>query len=350
MFSVSHSHNQQLRSQQQGAALVLALIVVAIVVLLASSLASDFLVTFKRVENQLHGHQAAAYLRGAEGLARRVLQADLAAGPDVDHRSEGWLNQTQEFPMAQGAIIGTLCDYQARFNVNNLATKATGTQQYSSDQQFFIRLLQALTLDEPLDQATAEDITHAVIDWLDDDDIISSTGGAEDGYYSDLPIPLRPANQPLHNISELRWVKGISNEIYRALAPHIVALETGTLLNINTATVILLRALNENNQLQPLTESDALEILLSRDGEVDEGYTQQKMGFKNLAEVSAAYSSALVTDNLVLKSNYFLLETQALFLGRQFSLQSILHRQADKKITTIARGTSGFGTCITDKP
>jgi flagellar biosynthesis protein FlhB len=49
--------------RQSGAALILALVVVTVVVLLASTLQSDFFVTFKRVENQLHSQQ----LKGLPG-------------------------------------------------------------------------------------------------------------------------------------------------------------------------------------------------------------------------------------------------------------------------------------------
>lgn len=346
MYSAS-LEPRSLPAKQRGAALILALVVVTIVVLLASSLTSDFMVTYKRVENQLLGQQSYAYMRGAEGIARKILIEDYQANTGKDHRSEGWLNNTVEFPMDQGAIAGTVCDLQARFNVNNLSNR---TGQYSADQKLFIRLLQSLPLEDPLDQQAAEDITNAVTDWIDEDDVISSTGGAEDGYYSSIDPPMKTANQIMHSISELRWVKGMTAEILHELAPFIMALPVKTPLNINTAPLVLLRAINEKAALEPLTESQASNLLVDRDGDIEGDFLQQKGGFDQVEEFVAAHPSvALETDNLSVSSDYFLLNTQTYFKDRQFQLSTVFFRDSGGLIKTLARGKSGFGRCKSNK-
>ena len=334
---------------QRGAALILALMVITMVVLLASAMSNDFLVIFRRVENQLHGQQANAYMRGTEGLARQALQLDFQTGKEKDHISEGWLDTPQEFPLVQGVISGKICDLQGRFNLNNLSGKAPTAGAYTFDQALFIRLLQTLELRQPLEQQQAEDITHALIDWIDDDSDIHSTGGAENGYYADLELPYRPGNQILHSVSELRWVKGISDELYRALEPHVTVLKTGTTINVNTAGLNVLRSLNTTANLQPIAESEAQSIISDRDGDTTGGTAQINSGFDSIDDFVAVHPAAtLDTGKLSINSDYFLLDATTVFMDRQFKLYSILTRDINGNIKTIARGQSGLGSCYGD--
>lgn len=335
-----------LKARQQGAALILALVVLMMVTLLATTLKSDFLVTLKRVENQLLGKQAFAYMAGVEGIAREVLQTDLTASPDKDHRSEGWLYNTIEYPMEWGAIAGTLCDLQGRFNLNSLSGSGKGTASFTPGQEIFIRLLQALKLEETIDQPQAETITNAVSDWVDKDSNTRPEGGAENGYYGDLEVPYKAANRPFTSVSELRWVKGITPQIYRALQPYVIALDGSALLNVNTAEAMVLRAINDTGVRQPLSESEADSLIAQRDGDITAELTQQNTGYDKLEDFASKHpASKLDTSRFTVKSEYFLLRTDSLFLDREFTLYSVLHRSTGGEIKTIARGQSGFGEC-----
>jgi len=348
VFLALPSRNISSRSgnRQQGAALVLALMVVVLVVLLATTLGNDFLVTLKRVENQLHSQQAFAYMRGAEGIARQQLQLDFAddeINGSKDHRSEGF-NQRVEFPLEQGAIAGTLCDLQGRFNLNNLPGEATAPARYTVDQEMFIRLLQSLELSSPIDQPQAEEITNAVVDWIDSNTQTRPNGGAEDSYYSGLELPMRTGNQTLHSASELRWVKGINAEIYAALEPHVTALPEVVLLNVNSADATVLRVINSSGDLSPLPEGES--IVEDRDGDFTDNPAAAKAGFDNVAAFVSAYpTAATLASYLAVSSHYFLLQTEAVFMDRQYQLFSVLHRANDGKVTTLARGPDGFGRC-----
>ena len=320
--------------------------VVGLVALLAANLGMDFLVTIKRVENQLHSQQANALMRGAEGIARSALRVDLDQGPDIDHISEGWLNQPQQFPTDFGLIAGTVCDLQGRFNLNNLAQKASAAGKYTEDQKLFIRLLQTLALETPIQQQQAEDITNAVVDWLDADNTISSTGGAESGYYADLDLPYRPANRTINDVSELRWVKGVDEHIYRALEPFVTAFDENTAVNINTAPVNIIRSINETTLLQPLSQADAEQIIADRDGDLSGEFSDISEGFKALSDFESSHPASDNTGaNVTVKSNYFLLDTQAQFLDRDYQLRSVLYRNADGEITTIARSQARWHGC-----
>ncbi len=350
MFLVSPLNKPLGGNREQGAALILALMVVGVVALLAGTISTDFLVTFRRVENQLLGTQANAYMRGAEGLARQALQLDFETSKNKDHISEGWLDKVQEFPLDQGIISGKVCDLQGRFNLNNLPGKPPSPGKHTFDQEVFIRLLQTLELEEPLDQQQAQDITYAVIDWIDADSDSNFSGGAESDYYADLDLPYRAGNQPLQSVSELRWIKGIDDDVYRALEPHVTVLKAGTAINVNTARLNVLRSLNTAAVLQPVTESEMDSIISDRDGDTSGDAADMNSGFDAVADFVAAHPApALDAAKLSVKSDYFLLDSSIIFMERQFKLYSIVSRSTDGEVKTIARAQSGLGSCYTEK-
>jgi len=338
--------------------LILALLVVVVVTLLANSLAGDFLVTFRRVENQLLSQQAHAYLRGSEGLARSALQADYRQSPGWDHRSEGWLDNRQEFPLEQGVISGTVCDLQGRFNLNSLigaAVSGDGRREYSPAQAMFIRLLQTLesTLEQPVSQLQAEQITNAIADWIDSDDKVTANGGAESGHYSGLDMPYRVANKPLLSVSELRWIKGIEAPLLQALTPHVAVLPEGSSININSATVNIIQSINEPGNLQPISQQEAQSIVVQRDGEIDTSSAGSingsgPQGFAEVADFVALHpGEGLDIDALGVSSDYFLLDSAIVFMERQFRLYSVHYRDPDNgRVRTIARAPSGLGECV----
>lgn len=336
---------------QRGAALILALVVVVTATVLATAMGNEFLVTLNRVENQLFGKQSAAYMQGGEGLARSVLMNDYTSGNVIDHISEGWLDSPQEFPFDQGIIVGRICDLQGRFNLNNLASAPSTAATYNANQELFIRLLQTLPLENPLDRPQAEELSNAITDWIDADDRVRSPGGAEDSYYADLELAYRPGNRLLHSVSELRWVKDVSDELYAALEPYVVALPKATQLNVNTASARVLRSINTNAVLEPITDSEAEALLLTRDGEL--GLTSEQVlegagasGFESLSDFVADHPApALDTDHLSLRSDYFLLESKILFLEREAELYSVLYRDSNGNNKTIARARTGLGRC-----
>jgi general secretion pathway protein K len=217
--------------------------------------------------------------------------------------------------------------------------------RYTASQEMFIRLLQVLDLKTPLDQSDAQELANAVIDWIDSDSNIRSPGGAEDGYYADLELPYYAGNKLLHSVSELRWVKGMTPEIYRALEPYVSVLDQSARLNINTADKILVSAINVKGLLDPLS-ADAEDIVNDRDGDITADITQQKSGFESVSEFASNHPVPNVDITMLsVKSEYFLLKTEAIFLDRKFKLYSIMRRDSDGIIKTIARGPSGFGDC-----
>lgn len=322
-------------AQQRGAALIIALLVVAIVVLLAASTSSDFLVLFRKVENQLHSQQAAMYLQGAETVARQVLLVDSERSPDFDNASEGWLNEPMQYPMDYGSVGGLLVDLQGRFNINNLVVGTATSGNYTVDQQRFIRLLQSLPVEPNIDLLRAEEITNAVIDWMDSDSTERSPGGAEGYFYSAAEPPRRPANRSLVSVSELRWVNGISAEIYAQLEPFLTVWPVnGGNLNINTMDPRLLVIFNQAGTLSPLNDADVQTLLDAR---------EQNGGFDAVEDFAAIAGLPADLDFTAVgvKSNYFLLLANTQFLDRTYRSQTVLYRD-DNSVKVVARSQGGF--------
>lgn len=317
-------------SKQSGAALILALMVVALVAMLAITLGNDFMVATKRVQHQVYSQQAYTYLLGADGFARKWLLDDIKEENNSDSEFDVW-NAALDIPTDQGLLSGQLSDLQGRFNLNNLVgLPVASAGKYSPDQQAFMRLLQTLDLESELDVSAAEELSNALLDWLDKDDNERSPGGAESAYYNDTKPYSRVAGIAMVRVSELRMVKGFSAEIVKALSPHVTVWpREGGSININTATLNVLRSLNTDNDLQPLNISDAQYIIEQRESEE---------GLENDSVFKQGSLKEINTDRVRYTSDYFLLSTETLFLDQWFRLYSVIHRDsAEKTIRVVAR-------------
>ena len=224
------------RAGQRGIALLVALLVVALATVLIAGLIDRGELGFVRTRNQLLEAQAQAYAQGLETYAARVLQQDWAmnGGSAGDSNSSVWAVPLPPTPVPNGLISATMRDRNGCFNLNNLVD-ANGQPNAPWPDKFRL-LLNALRLDPNL--------ADAVVAWM------NTQPGVEDPYYLAQPVPYREAKRGFVHVSELRLVKGVSGNVYAALAPHVCALPTGTRININTATAPVLMTLNGVNTLE----------------------------------------------------------------------------------------------------
>jgi len=218
--------------RQLGVALVVALLVVALAALLIAGLLDRGELGAARTRNQLRESQAGAYAQGLEAYAALVLRKDEDdSGGSSDSADDVWAIPLPPTPVPGGEITATMQDLNGRFNLNNLSPDAPNSSSWLGKFQL---LLQALKLDPALAQA--------VHDWMDS----GAAAEAGDNWYLGQAIPYRPAHRMFAHVSELRMVRGVSGDVYVQLAPHVVALPPGTLINVNTATVPVLRTLDAN--------------------------------------------------------------------------------------------------------
>ena len=354
-----------------AAALVVAMLVFALVAALMVGMQRDFTLTLQRGTHQLFSEQAWAYLIGAEELAVVALQADSRADARAevaaDHLGEVWAQPPTPYPLdAGGWMSGGIEDLQGRLNLNLLADSQPGGQatpnasdadeaedtaeelaadnppqqsatappddsakRWNATQKMFIRLLQALgEASLPLEEAMA--LTDAVTDFIDRD-AERRLNGAEEGAYRYADYPYLPANRALASVSELRAVQGMTESVYRALAPLVTVWpETSGRLNILTCPLPVLRSVNGDDQLFPLDEIEAQRLdELRREGEIG-----------TVADLLAdpafeGQSTGQLEPLLDIRSDWFLLDATVELVERERHLFSVLHRAPDRTVAVF---------------
>ena len=365
---------------QRGAALIIVMLVFALSATLLVALQREFSLALQRGTHQLFSEQAWAYLIGAEELAKLALQTDTLldarSATAADHLGELWAQPATPYPLAAGGwMTGQLTDLQGRINLNMLV-KASGNQnqlttnqrpigddtreasagdtrtqssqgdnqsgredepvgqsaigeadRWTATQKLLIRLLQALgDVSLPLDEAMT--LTEAISDFIDRDANRRQNGAEVDEYrYADFPY--LPANRALASVSELRSVRGMTPEVYEALAPLVTVWpERNTQLNILTAPLPVLRALNADDQWAPLSVMDAERLAERRQ---EGGITEVKDLLTD--PILEGRPSAELEPLLDIRSDWFLLDASVELVDRQRHLFTVLRRGTD---TTVA--------------
>ncbi len=350
--------------QQQGAVLIIALFVVSIIVAVTTRFAGDFQLSVARSEQQIVGAQLQHYLYSVESFASWALIQDAQADKDnnryekngmqgnYDHLGEEWTSELA-VPIEEATVQANLEDALGRFNVNQLQGRPSPykpnglfAERFTIAQQRFVRLLQTHP-DGVVDLSLAQLITEAVIDWVDTDDAVTGIGGAESDYYQSLEKPYRAANQFLSTISELRKVKGMTDEIYQYIAPFLIALPNTQGINVNTASLTVMRSLNQVNVETPLSEEDANTLISFRPSGVSAETNLQSTSSANGAYESVndfleSSSANTVFDadsklwppaqGLRTGSEYFILSAEAKIVNYRRRQLSIIKRK------TIATG------------
>jgi general secretion pathway protein K len=286
---------------QRGVALVTAMIVVAIGTMIAVNLMWQGTLDLRRAEAALAADQGLMYVQGAEAWAADILRQDLVDSPESDHHGEQWAIELPPLPVDGGTIVGRLEDLHGRFNLNNLVG-ADGRENELARRQFE-RLLASVEVDPAL--------AGAVVDWLDPDTEMHFPTGGEDVAYSDGDPPYRTANSMITSPSELMAIEGFDREGYRNLAPYVTVLPTGTKLNVNTASDVVLASLSDDIDIGTagaLVEQRADEEFIDI-GATFEGLVDADM----LQEIDGVSDHFLLTATVTLGSN-------------QLTMRSVLQR------------------------
>ncbi len=334
---------------QRGAALVVAMLVFALCTALVVAMKSEFTRFYQRGSNLFLSEQAHAYLRGAEDLASIALlvdyDADQAEEVPRDTLEDIWAQPPAPYALDEGGwLMGSLTDLQGRFNLNALRGRPAGeggerqgAERFTPAQVQFIRLLQ--TLEEPqVSEQDATLITEAIADWLDADGN-ASLNGAEDDYYFGMTPSYRAANRPMASVSELRAVAYMTKDIYLALKNLVTVWpqNPGT-LNIHTAPPQVLRSINADDNLSPLSESDAEALLVVREesGFADIDAFLQHPVFDERRD-NMEKTRALLGQS----SACFLLQAEVEVADRNMRLYSVLERR-QRSITALARASGSL--------
>lgn len=302
------------RRHERGVALITALLVVAVIAIVATQMTARQSLDVRRTANVLNGDRAYVFALGVESWASHMLARDKRDSSN-DHPEETWATQLPPISVEGAVVGGRIEDLQGRFNLNNLIK---GNEPSALDVERYRRLLETLGLDPGL--------AEALVDWIDADQETRFPGGAEDAEYMRADIPRRAANRLLTSASELLLMQGYTREVYTALAPYVVALPERTDINVNTASIPVLRCIAAG-----VTEADAKALIDARG----------KQGFANINDFvqhDALAGRDRQVAGLGIASRYFLLQAQTQFGKRTLTLYSVLARNDQGAVKTLMRG------------
>ncbi len=301
-------------ARQRGVAIITALLIVAIATTVSVTISTRLQLDVRRTGNIIAGDQAYLYTLAAESWSQRILKQDRKDN-GIDHTGEDWAIELPPLPLEGGYIQGRLMDLQSCFNLNSLlGSNADGKLARARLE----RMMENLGIDKGSVQA--------IVDWLDGDLETTIPDGAEDVFYMNLERPYRTANSAMMSTSELRLVRGFENTaVYDTVLPHVCAYGVSTPINVNTASIEVLRSLADG-----LTESDAEKIIEQRN---DTAFNtiDEFTAFENLKEKITS------TEGLSVDTEYFMLTTESTIGQVRVVTYSVIHRRADGNTRVIAR-------------
>jgi general secretion pathway protein K len=308
-----------LLKRASGVALLTVLFILVLITTLSVYLVEEEHLAIRRISNQRDAEQGFQMTAGAEQWALKILERD-GKENSVDHLQEPWNVLLPEVKVEEGTLLSEVHDLQGLFNINNLAAGRDEVWY-----PLFTRLLSVLEINEA--------IADALIDWIDGDQDVTGSNGAEDADYLGLDIPHRTADRMIADIGELIWVKGFDVNILTTLSPYITALPVkNTKININTCHPLLLKVLTKD-----ILPDAAAESLIEGRGE--EGY-QEIETFLTRTELAA--ESDNVEPLITINSKYFQVRSEAKFGRLTTVLLSTVQRKTNGDKVTVLRRRRGL--------
>jgi general secretion pathway protein K len=298
-MNYSHRASVVRVGSESGAALIVAIFVLALVTSIVVAFDVTSIVVARRADNQLRAEQAWDYLTGAEELAIEMIKLRLDSMAEEAPDGLQRLDVMGQFDTDDGWLSFNVVDLQGRFNINSLLAApipgSGGGEENIADniedaavqapptslgvaetrtlpQNRFIRLLRSLQQSPiadgeaiaPMSEDEAVAILEAVQDWLDQDVLESGFGGAEQVYYGQQPIPYRPADGPMRDVSELLLIKGITPGIYSILRDQVTVWPVdGSAINVASIGPGMIQALYAQEGSEPMDPELAMTLFVS---------------------------------------------------------------------------------------
>jgi len=287
--------------RQAGVALISAMLVVMLATTAAVALTYELQINMRRSANMITRDQAWQYLLGGEEFVKSLIKLAI----DNDKIDELY-KEEKVLPVEGGMITGKLTDQQAQLNINGLVNREGAVDNITLER--LKNLMEQLEIDPAR--------LDAIIDWMDTNDDITGTDGAEDNYYFGLENPYRTASRPFDSPSEISLIREMSEEESRKLLQEISVLPHKTPININTASEAVLRAIGVQ---------DPQTVIKNRP-------------FKEIKEFNAlAQLKTEQQEDLSTKTEYFLLKGSAKIGRARLTGYSIIHRDTKGIMRIVSR-------------
>ena len=293
--------------RQRGVALLMAMLVVVIATVIAVSLVHEQSLSIRKTAYIRNADTALMYNLGLEDYARLVLQKDFKDS-QIDYAGEDWGLGIPVLPIDGGFLSGTMQDAQSKLNLNSVL------QQENEDR------LRALCNNLDLNPV----FISALKDWIDTDTDVVDADGAEDDYYTNLDPPYRSANRMMTDVSELRLIKGIDDEVYNKLKPFITVLPASASLNINTIPAEIYQVLDAN--------LDPDKFITERENEP----------FSSLEDYKNRMNHTLPNVGINVTTEYFLASGQIVLGTKTLFVNTLIHRDNKGATRILSRKLGEF--------
>lgn len=300
--------------RQRGSATLTAMVVMVLATIILASLIWQQHLSIRQLEYQRDRRQAEWLHISATDFARFVLAEDSRATGN-DHLGEPWaipLADTKIADFLRGidipqeirhvSLVGQVTDAQSRFNLNSLVD--TTSQTNAQALAVFQRLLENSGTDRTLALAVAN--------------YLSKTGFR------------------FRDVNELTGFSGFSESIVRRLKPALVALPEITLINVNTATPDVLRALFQGMSAGQATSFTAARLETPLKSAIEVNNLLTRIGVSQDGQ----------TKLFDTKTNFFITRSEVRFGEALYVGQSIIRRAAGQ---TTAGNTSNLTQIISTR-
>ncbi|MEJ0003145.1 MAG: type II secretion system minor pseudopilin GspK [Pararobbsia sp.] len=353
---------------QRGVAIISALLVVALSAILVAGILWRQQVQIRRIENQRLINQSEWVARGTLDWARLVLRSAADTAP-IDYLGGVWAVPIAETRMSDllgkfgGAaggdledandtwVAGSIEDAQAKFNLRNLMSSASGGGQIDPAQvQVLQKLLSELGIDSQLAGPLAQYVRRSLQYSLGRarQSVPGASGaspvpgapnvpvpaqGGVDGPFSSKPgldddddddSASRPL--PIDSVSALLDIPGFTPQIVARLAPFVTVLPTVTPVNVNTAGAEVIAA-----AVPGLSLPNAQAMVSTR----DQIFFVSAADFINRAQALAGPAAQVATADIDVKTSYFILHGQIRRGRAQLHRDALIYRDSLTHATRI---------------
>lgn len=199
---------------EAGVALVLTLVVLTLVAVLVLELNYLIRVDVHTAANFRDGVRGYYLAKSGVTLARALFSRNVQ---ELEELKRGLLaGGSQTFPLGGDSVTVRVVDEEGKINLNALASDpGAAAGRPPPGKPLPVNLGGWFQITQDLFQRLGVDPTlvGAIADWIDEDDIPTGPGGAENSYYRSLEKPYSARNGPMETIAELRLIKGFSEEV-----------------------------------------------------------------------------------------------------------------------------------------
>lgn len=299
------------------------LLVIAVLLPLVLAFSSRVQVNLLQAENFRNSAQAVRLARsGIEG-AMGILKADDAS---YDSRKDKWALEFPAISVDEGKVEVRIEDDDGKININ-LLVLPNGVD-VNKDVEKRLRSLVSRIGGRP-------EVVDALIDWIDTNDDITGTEGAETEFYKDQGYDCK--NGPLDSLDELSMVKGFDRDLLvtKGFLKYVTVAPTDGKVNVNTAPAEVLFAVlttQTTGFAQPLNEGDVEDLVRYR----DEHELKDIKDLNRVVKISTAQAGSMA--NLLKVNSLFFTVRSTCSLGKVVhTAEAVLRRDGGSIVTTSWR-------------